>query len=219
MGMADARDQRFRQRVRMDMPVLVRQVPPPREVREIKTTLDVSRNGILFRTRQTYELNSLIWVTMPYTAGKEVKDPEFPATVVRVIKLPDGDTEIGVQFHSAHADRWHHSVYAATLTKPITSTEKREKSRVRMTLPVRVRSGMMMDESVTLDVSKTGMLFVSQQAYNIGQKVFVVIPYQPEGLISGTLAEEPAEIVRFVQRDSVRGVAVRFTARAVQRPW
>ena len=216
--MTDARDQRFRQRVRMDMPVRIRQMPPPREYMEIKNTLDVSRNGILFRTRERYELNSIIWVTMPYTAGSHQKDPEFPGTVVRVIKMPDGDTEIGVQFHSAHADRWHHSVYSVP-GKPITSTEKREKNRVRMTLPVRVRSGMLMDESVTLDVSRTGILFVSSQPYTAGQKVFVVVPYQPAGLISGTQVEEPAEIVRFVQRDGVRGVAVRFTARAGPRPY
>jgi hypothetical protein len=203
----------------MDMPVRVRQLPPPRETTEIKTTLDVSRNGILFRTRQTYELNSLIWVTMPYTANAQVKDPEFPATVVRVIKQQDGDTEVGVQFHSAHADRWHHSIYAQSAPKPITSTEKREKNRVRMTLPVRVRSGMLLDESVTLDVSKTGILFVSSQGYTIGQKVFVVVPFQPEGLISGTQVEEPGEVVRFVERDGVRGVAVRFTGRTVQRPF
>ncbi len=217
--MADAKDQRFRQRVRMDMPVRIRQVPPPRDSTEIKNTLDVSRNGILFRTRQNYELNSLLWVTMPYTASAEVKDPEFPATVVRVIKLQDGDTEIGVQFHSAHADRWHHSIYAQTTTKPITNTEKREKNRVRMTLPVRVRSGMVMDESVTLDVSRTGILFVSSQPYAIGQKVFVVVPFQPAGLISGTQVEEPGEIVRFVRRDGIRGVAVRFTGRTAARPF
>ena len=202
----------------MDMPVRVRQLPPPRETSEIKTTLDVSRNGILFRTRETYEMNSIIWVTMPYTASAEVKGPEFPATVVRVIKLPGGDIEVGVQFHSSYADRWNNSVYTRP-GKPITSTEKREKSRVRMTLPVRVRSGMSVDESVTLDVSRTGVLFASLQPYAIGQKVFVVIPYQPAGLMSGTLVEEPAEVIRFVEREGVRGVALRFTARGEARPY
>ena len=202
----------------MDMPVRVRQFPPPRECTEFKTTLDVSRNGILFRTRERYEMNSVIWVTMPFTGGAQVKDPEFPATVVRVIQQPGGDTEVGVQFHSAHADRWHHSVYAVP-GKPVTSTEHREKTRVRMTLPVRVRCGMVMDESITLDVSRTGILFVSSQPYTVGQKVFVVVPYQPAGLVSGTQVEEPAEVIRFVQRDGVRGVALRFTARGEARPY
>ena len=214
--MADAKHQRFRQRVQMDMPVRIRQLPPPRETVEIKTTLDVSRNGLLFRTRDTYELNSIIWVTMPYTASAEVKGPEFPATVVRIIKQPDGDIEVGLQFHSSYADRWNHSVYSRP-GKPVTNSEKREKSRVRMTLPVRVRSGMILDESVTLDVSRTGVLFASMQPYSIGQKVFVVIPFQPTGLVSGTLVEESAEVIRFVERDGVRGVALRFTSRGASR--
>jgi hypothetical protein len=202
----------------MNIPVRIRQLPPPREILEIKTTLDVSRNGILFRTRETYEMNSIIWITMPYTASAEVKGPEFPATVARVIKQPGGDIEVGVQFHSAYADRWNHSVYAQP-GKPITSTEQRGKKRVRMTLPVRVRSGIVLDESVTLDVSRTGVLFASMQAYTIGQKVFVVIPFQPAGLVSGTLVEEPAEVVRFVERDGVRGVALHFTGRGTAMPF
>jgi hypothetical protein len=218
LAVTDTKDLRFRQRVQMDMPVRVRQLPPPRETSEIKMTLDVSRNGLLFRTRETYELNSIIWVTMPYTARAEVKGPEFPATVVRVIKQPGGDIEVGVQFHSSYADKWNHSVYARP-GKPVTSSEKRGKSRVRMTLPVRVRSGMMMDESVTLDVSRAGVLFASMQPYVVGQKVFVVIPFQPDGLISGTLMEEPAEVIRFIEREGVRGVAVRFTSRGESRPF
>ncbi|MCL4523764.1 MAG: PilZ domain-containing protein [Acidobacteria bacterium] len=211
------KDLRFRQRVHMDLPVRIRRVPPPRECVEIKTTLDVSRNGLLFRTRESYEMNGTVWVTMPYSTRAEDKGPEFPATVVRVIKMPSGDSEVGVQFHSAAPDKWNHSVYTVP-GKPVTSTEKREKNRVRMTLPVRVRSGMILDESVTLDVSRTGVLFASSQAYSIAQKVFVVVPYQPVGLISGTLVEEPAEVVRFVERAGVRGVAVQFTARAEARP-
>jgi len=216
--MPEGRDLRFRTRVRMEMPVRIRQVPPPQDFVEIRTTLDVSRNGLLFRTRQTYELNSTIWVTMPYSVNAEDKGPEFPATVVRIIRLPTGDIEVGVQFHSAHADRWNHSVYT-TFTKPITATEKRVKNRVRMTLPILVRAGALLDESVTLDVSRTGVLFVSSQTYTIGQRVFVVIPYQPTGLVSGTLVEEPGEVVRFVERAGVRGVAVRFTARDEKPPF
>jgi hypothetical protein len=217
----------------MDVPVRLRQVPPPRETVEIKTTLDVSRNGLLFRTREPYELQSTIWVTMPYNPVVELRPPEFPATVVRVIKLTSGDLEIGVQFHSAHADRWAHSpVYAREARPPVPSTEKRGKNRVRMTLPIRVRSGKVsfedslptstspglsgvwIEETVTLDVSRTGVLFVSTRPYQIGQKVWTVMPYQPDA----TAEEEPAEVVRFVERAGVRGVAIRFTGRDV-RPY
>lgn len=228
---SDGRDQRFRSRVRMDVPVRIRQVPPPRENVEIKTTIDVSRNGLLFRTRDTYELNGTIWVTMPFNPQVELRPPEFPATIVRVMKMPDGDTEIGVQFHSAYADRWHHSPVYTTPGKPTTSTERRAKNRVKMTLPIRVRTdgtmtgGMLagnpgermkvwLEESVTLDVSRTGVLFVSSKPYLIGQRVWVAMPHQP----GGTVTEEPAEVVRFVERAGVKGIAIKFTGRDV-RPY
>jgi hypothetical protein len=207
------------------MPVRIRQVPPPRESVEIKGTVDVSRNGILFRTREHYELNTTIWVTMPFNPNLEERPPEFPATVVRVIRMPDGDLEIGVQFHSAYADRWHNSRVYASEKKPVTSTEKRTRNRVKMTLPLRIRCDgarpalpmsppatpphLWIEESVTLDVSRTGVLFVSQRPYSLGQKVWVCMPYQP----GGTIVEEPAEVIRFVDRGSARGVAVRFTGR------
>jgi hypothetical protein len=63
------------------------------------------------------------------------------------------------------------------------------------------------------------VLFASMQPYVVGQKVFVVIPFQPDGLISGTLMEEPAEVIRFIEREGVRGVAVRFTSRGESRPF
>lgn len=229
--MSNGKDQRFRSRVRMDVPVRVRQVPPPRELVEIKTTLDVSRNGLLFRTREVYQLNGTIWVTMPYNPVVELRPPEFPATVVRITKMPDGDTEIGLQFHSAHADRWNHTPVYISEVKPSPTTEKRDKSRVRMTLPIRIRtekpsaggylplnptepSPVWIEESVTLDVSRSGVLFVSSRPYAPGQRVWIAMPHQP----GGSMVEEPAEVVRFVDRAGVRGVAVKFTGRNV-RPY
>ncbi len=229
-GTASGKDQRFRSRVHMDVPVRIRQVPPPREYFEIKATIDVSRNGILFRTREPYELNSTVWITMPYNPEVELRPPEFPATVVRVIRLSTGDLEIGVQFHSAHADRWHHLPLYTAMGKPVTHSERRGKSRVKMTLPVRVRTDgtfvggtlqtkeeklpVWVEESVTLDVSRTGVLFVSSKPYKLGQRVWVCMPHQP-----GTKpVEEPAEVVRFVERAGVTGVALRFIGRDV-RPY
>jgi hypothetical protein len=107
--------------------------------------------------------------------------------------------------------------------KPITSSERRAKNRVKMTLPLRIRTDgtfvggtvalkeeeklpVWLEESVTLDVSRTGVLFVSSRPYRLGQRVWVAMPYQP-GM---TPREEPAEVVRFVERAGVKGVAIRF---------
>jgi hypothetical protein len=144
--------------------------------------------------------------------------------------MPDGDLEIGVQFHSAHADRWAHAPVYVSERRPIHSTEKRAKNRVRMTLPIRVRTerpgangklvmgerergSVWTEETVTLDVSRTGVLFASSKPYRLGQKVWIVMPYQPN---SPDALEEPAEVVRFTERGGVKGVAIRFTGRDVK---
>ena len=135
--MADGRDLRIRPRVRMDLQVRVRQIAPPRNITEVTRTLDVSRNGILFRTRQPYDMRQTLWITMPFSPNGISTDPEFPGTVVRIDKKDSGDVEVALLFHSGRADQFHQMQNSTSA--PTTSNEKRAKSRVRMALPVRVR--------------------------------------------------------------------------------
>jgi len=81
--MVSGPNQRIRSRVRLEMSVRIRQIGPPRNLIEVARTLDVSRNGLLFRTREPYNLRSIVWVTFPYNADSLVAEPEAPATVVR----------------------------------------------------------------------------------------------------------------------------------------
>ena len=59
----------------------VRQIYPPRDAVEVAVTLDVSRNGVLFRSEDYYILHSTVWVTMNYNASEVAPDSEFPASV------------------------------------------------------------------------------------------------------------------------------------------
>ncbi len=204
--MPDPRDQRTRSRIRLTLPVRIRQVGPPRDLVEVNSTLDVSRNGILFRTRQPYDVNSTIWITMPYHAQAAGSEPEFPASVVRIDRAPDGSAEIAVQFHSAHADRFK-AVYQSSPAPPTAGkSDRRNKNRVRMTLPIRVRNEAHAEESVTLDVSRTGVLFRSSRNYPVGEQVWVAMPYQP----GAPPQEISARVVRVVERPEARGVALQF---------
>src|SRR5262245_36269766 len=106
---------------------------------EVTRTQDVSRNGILFRTREPYEPQSTVWVTMPYHADALGADPEFPGSVVRILDQTDGTQEIAVQFHSAHADRYRQSYEAEK--KPMAHNARKRRARATMTLPIRVRRG------------------------------------------------------------------------------
>ena len=205
--MVSGPNQRIRNRVRLEMSVRIRQIGPPRNLIEVARTLDVSRNGLLFRTREPYNLRSIVWVTFPYNADSLVAEPEAPATVVRIDQKPGGDSEVAVQFHSSHADRFVAPTRAAT-APPQQQSDRRERSRVRMSLPIRVRDGGAAEESVTLDVSRAGVLFQSDRPYPLGQTVWVTMPYQ-----SGQRQDEvPARVVRIVEKKEARGVALHFAS-------
>lgn len=195
----------------MDLPVRIRQIGPPRDLAEVTRTLDVSRNGLLFRTRQMYDLRSTVWVMMPYNPNAVAADPEFPATVVRNERKPDGTSEVAVQFHNARAD--YVPTARVRAPSPAASRERRNRSRVRMALPIRVRHENSAEESVTYDVSRGGVLVETARMYPVGQTVWVMMPYQP-----GSRAEEvPARVVRVVERPNIRGVALHFTPAADSR--
>lgn len=204
--MSDPRDQRLRSRVRLELPVRLRQIAPPRNLVEVARTLDVSRNGILFRTKELYDLRTTVWVAMPYHPNAASPDPEFPSSVVRVDRLPEGLAEVALLFHSGHAD---YRTFVATPGEaaPLPRSERRTKNRVRMALPIRVRGTGTAEESVTLDVSRTGVLFRSDQPYPVGQTVWVAVPFQ-----RGTEpAEVPARIVRVLESEPPRAVALQYS--------
>jgi hypothetical protein len=215
--MAEKNEQRLRSRARLDLAVRIRQIGPPRDLVEIARTLDVSRNGLLFLTRQPYNLHSTVWVTVPYNPSAPVPEPEFPATVVRINRREDGSSEVALQFHSSRSDqsgpRGQRTPQAAS-SRPIErSGERRLRSRVRMALPIRVRFQESAEESVTLDVSRTGVLFRTVRSYPVGHTVWVAMPYQ-----AGARPEEvPARVVRIVERKNHRGVALHFSGEAHAR--
>ena len=203
--MPDVGDQRHRARVRMTLPVKVRQIYPPRDAVEVSVTLDVSRNGILFRSAEYYVLHSTVWVTMNYNPKEIAPDSEFPATVVRIVKNPEGGYGVALQFHSSRADRMEPMARPAGASTAA-SSERRHKNRVRTAMAIRVRAGDMVEESITVNVSRTGVLFRSSRQYSIGQMVWVVMPYQPDE----ELSEVPARVVRTIVIDVGRLVALHF---------
>src|SRR3989304_1233247 len=125
--MVSGPNQRIRSRVRLEMSVRLRQIGPPRNLIEIARTLDVSRNGLLFRTREPYNLRSIVWVTFPYNADSLVAEPEAPATVVRIDQNPGGDAEGGTQSHTSHAARFVAPTRAAA--PPREQSDRRVRSR------------------------------------------------------------------------------------------
>jgi len=196
---------RERPRVRTELAIRVRQIGPPRESMEITTTLDVSRNGVLFRTRQPYEMHSTVWVIVPYDPKSMGGDVEFPATVVRIDNAADGTAEVAVRFHSARSDPTPVNVRERSVMQ--LPTERRAKDRSKLMLPIRVRGENGSEVTETVDVSRTGALFRATRSYAVGQHVRVAVPFKE----TETPEEIDCRVVRIIERGSTLCVAVQFS--------
>ena len=172
---------------------------------EVATTLDVSRNGVLFRTRQPYEMHSTVWVIVPYDPKSMGGDVEFPATVVRIDNSADGSAEVAVRFHSARSDPTPVNIQARSVM-PV-QVERRTKDRSKLTVPIRVRGENGTEVTQTVDISRTGLLFRAGGSYAVGQHVWVVVPFK-----DGAPTDEiDARVVRIIERSSTISVAVQYS--------
>jgi PilZ domain len=196
---------RERPRVRTELAIRVRQIGPPRESMEVTTTLDVSRNGVLFRTRQPYEMHSTVWVIVPYDPKSMGGDVEFPATVVRVDNAADGSAEVAVRFHSARSDPTPVNVRERSVMQ--LPSERRSKDRSKLVLPIRVRGENGSEETQTVDISRNGVLFKATRPYTVGQHVWLAVPFKPEE----TPEEIESRVVRIIERGSTTCVAVQYS--------
>lgn len=120
-----ASDRRRRRRVKVSAQIRVRATDPKADAfTEIATSVDVSRDGILFATdRRDFWKGMSLGVTFPFSSAPNALNAEEPAEVVRTLDLPDNKLGVAVQFR-----RIHNRAAAATAA---TGPGAREKSNVR----------------------------------------------------------------------------------------
>lgn len=93
-------ERRRRKRVKVSAQLRVRSTDPKAErFTEISTTIDVSRDGILFCTsRRDFWKGMSLGVTFPFSNAPNALNAEQSAEVVRATELADGQMGIAVQF-------------------------------------------------------------------------------------------------------------------------
>jgi CheY-like chemotaxis protein len=114
-------ERRRRRRAKISAQVHVRFTASGYE--EICTSMDVSRDGLLFATtRSSYSAGQAIEVTFPYSASAAALNKPEPAEVVRVTEQSAGRFAIGIQFIAAKNASANRSVVASTGASQSAST-------------------------------------------------------------------------------------------------
>jgi twitching motility two-component system response regulator PilG len=108
----ERKERRSRRRALISAPVLVRNVQATEgPAEDISTTLDVSRSGLLFVSRQTKYFRGMeVKVTFPYSKSPVAVQAEQEGRVVRVSAMADGRFSVAIALGSedvAHAKKSH----------------------------------------------------------------------------------------------------------------
>ncbi len=179
---------------------------------EVTETIDVSREGVLLRSREDSDVRmSRAWIVFPFNSlDVSAVQPETPARVVRVERCGDGEYRVGLRLEPAHR---------ASTSIPA-SGERRASQRVALCLPIFVRAlGMpWAEETMTIDFSRGGARFETSRVYNVGEGVRAKIPWgewQETGEVSGYVVRvEPA------QEESARwGTFAELPRRSIPSPY
>jgi hypothetical protein len=94
----EQKERRKNRRAKIARPVRVRPSEPRDEhFEEIVTSINASRDGVLFSTRRTdYYLGMRVFVTFPYTSPNDPMNCEYIGEVVRVDRLPNNKFAVAI---------------------------------------------------------------------------------------------------------------------------
>jgi len=155
-------------RARLGLPARIRWLGPLGMRLEVTQTIDSSREGLLVRRNEACDPRARVWVAFPFDAAAAAfVQTETPARIARVQAGADGGFYVGL-----HLDLPRES-------PPPAGQERRNSPRVHFALPIFVRpSGTpWLEESMTQDVSRSGVRFETLHTYTAGETVLAQIPW------------------------------------------
>lgn len=204
-------DRRKNPRAQLRIPVRIRWRGPLGMRLEITRAVDVCRSGLLVERAERCEVGSQVWVISPFDS-RAIVQPETPARIVRVEKIPGGLNRVAIGFDAS----------SPVDARP--GQERRRHPRVSFALPIFVRpaSSPWPEESMTQDLSPGGARFSIARIFARGDSVLAKIPWgewEREGEIRGRVLRVQAQDVfpgPSPLSDPASGVSAMLTTVSVQ---
>lgn len=188
---------------------------------EVSETIDTGRGGLLTSSACERAPGSPAWVTFPYDSNAAEAVPEFPSRVAHCNAACENSFHIGLAFlsdhHPEHANRGNHRAFPAKRKlfwrrsrNSVGPLERRTETRIPIALPVTIHRESLPwpDETMTADVSSSGISFSTVQVYEPDELLSVNLP-------DGRWAASGRHSARVV-RVSAGGTEVRLQTVAVR---
>ena len=161
-------NQRRSARAPLNLPVRLRWQGALGQTIEVTQTLDSSRSGMLFYRSQAMAVSLRVWVTCPYSPESREALPETPARVVRVKTTPGGGQLVALMFD------------APQRPAPVAGGHNlRASARLPLALPLSVRWDDLPwpEQTMTADISDSGVAFLTPRQYHDGEVVRVSVAH------------------------------------------
>jgi hypothetical protein len=188
-------ERRRHPRAQLYLPVRLRWLGPLRTVIEITLTRNTARGGMLFHRPDECPVNARVWVTLPFDSEDPGTQPEMPARVVRAGRTPNGYL-VALRFEMA-----------ARRDGAFNLPERRSSPRVPLSVPVRVRpeGAPWCEETMTLDVSRSGARLETPRLYSYGEPLRLDLRYDEWARAD----EVPAQVERV---EAIPGAVEQYVA-------
>jgi len=210
---ARAVERRLHRRIRLRMTARLRWITPLGQHTEVRESEDVSKGGLRLTTAFHPEPGAHLWVAFPFDASLPGSQPEIPARILRMEAQGEGTARVALKFEPAA------TVAPAPQGDNLQKIfERRVSSRRQLALPLNVRREDIpwSEETMTMDISATGLQFLSMREYTPGARLILsfdhtsAAPWSPDG-------EFHARVVR-VQKEPRTGMLAVAVIRAGGEP-
>ena len=177
-------DRREHHRAHLGLPARLRWNTPFGQRTEIATTLDVSRGGLRVLCESAHSAGVNLWVIFPYDGSLDEGQPEMLARVIRSVPSVDGSANNGGERNAEQGNvEGLKSIVALNFHPKLKARgngsapqrERRIATRRALAVPIRVRlQGIpWFEETMSADLSASGLRFVSNREYQLSDILFV----------------------------------------------
>jgi hypothetical protein len=193
------KDRRPHPRAELALPVRLRWLGPFGLETEITQSWNVCRSGVLVASGEPRHAGSLVWVTFPFDEESALAEPETPARVAWCHAGRGGIQMLGIAFDARNPaggngylriPRGAASVAGSNTRKYFEIGERRRRKRFALAMFVHVSRTVLPgtyalsahedapwpEETMTVNVSHSGVLFSSLRIYEAGDRLTVTYP-------------------------------------------
>ena len=166
-----AMQRRQHPRVRLRLPARLRWTAPLGQRTDQCETLNVSKGGLLLACSEAHGVGHPLWVTIPYDPQAAGAQPETLARVMRC--SPANETKSSSWNVAMHFEDGAHAQTRGNSNRAANKSQNGAGNKISLPIRVRPQNVPWHEDTMTQEVSRDKLKFVTNREYAFGQRLLV----------------------------------------------